>query len=695
MKYAPAFAILCGCALLALAEENFRGWEFHGGTRLGTRYSTLRQIDRSNVGKLQVAWTFDTHDESNGSELECNPIVVDGVLYATTPKMRVIALDAATGHLKWAFDPQDEGKGRLRNRGVAWWGQGKERRIFASVRQYLYALDAATGVPVKSFGDNGHIDLRQGLGRDPESLTVSATSPGVVYKDLLIMGSTLPEDLPSGPGDIRAYDVRTGKMRWSFHTIPHPGEYGYDTWPKDAWKTSGGVNNWPGMSLDEKRGVIYVPTGSASFDFYGADRIGDDLFANCLLALRADTGERIWHFQVVKHDLWDRDLPAAPSLVTVNRGGKPVDAVAQITKSGFVFVFDRDTGKPLFPIEYRAVPKSDVDGEVTAATQPFPLLPPPFARQNFTEELVTRRTPAAHDAVLQRLRELRNGGQFLPPSLQGSVILPGLDGGGEWGGAAFDPETHLFYVNANERVQILRLGERVPITGNTSGKRLYVNSCAACHKADRTGGEGPALTGIGAKYSRDQIIALVRKGSGRMPAFPGMQGAAGEALLDYVVSGKDTPVSANAGVAASNTLKYKTAGYNRLYDPDGYPAIEPPWGTLNAINLDTGEFAWKVPLGEFPELAAQGLHTGSENYGGPVVTASGLLFIGATNYDKKFRAFDKMSGALLWETTLPAAGNATPAVYEVNGREYIVIAAGGGKNGAPSGGTYVAFALRP
>jgi quinoprotein glucose dehydrogenase len=687
--------MVCGCAFFCRAQEDFRGWEFHGGTHLGTRYSTLRQIDRSNVGKLQVAWRFDTHDEFPGSEMECQPIVVDGVLYATTPRLRVIALDAATGKLKWSFDPQPDGKGRIRNRGVAWWGQGRERRIFVSARQYLYAVDAASGKPVASFGDNGHVDLRQGLGRDPESLTVSASSPGIVYKDLLIMGSTLPEDLPSGPGDIRAYDVRTGKIRWTFHTIPRPGEFGYETWPRDAWKTSGGVNNWPGMSLDEKRGILYAPTGSAAFDFYGADRLGDNLFANCLLALRADTGERIWHFQVVKHDLWDRDLPAAPSLVTVKRDGKPVDAVAQITKSGFVFVFDRETGKPLFPIEYRAVPKSDVDGEVTAAAQPFPLLPPPFARQHFTEEMVTRRTPEAHEAVLARLRELRNGGQFLPPSRQGSIIFPGLDGGGEWGGAAFDPETHLLYVNANERVQILRLGERNQASGASSGRVLYMQNCAGCHRPDLSGGEGPSLQGIGNKYSRAQIGAVMRKGSGRMPSFPGLQGAAADALLDYVLTGKDTPVAASAGVRPSNNLKYKTAGYNRLYDPQGYPAVEPPWGTLNAINLDTGEFAWKVPLGEFPELAAQGLHTGSENYGGPVVTASGLLFIGATNYDKKFRVFDKASGALLWETTMPAAGNATPAVYEAGGREFIAIAAGGGKNGAPSGGSYIAFALEP
>jgi quinoprotein glucose dehydrogenase len=694
MRSRPLLPCLAACAALCFGEENFRGWEIVGGTRLGTRYSTLTQIDRTNVGKLQVAWTFDTHDAFQGSELECNPIVVNGVLFATTPKLRVIALDAATGKLRWSFEPEANENSRRRNRGVAYWGDASGGRIFVTARHYLFALDAATGRPIPSFGADGRVDLRQGLGRDPETLSVSAASPGVVYKDLLILGSTLPEDLPSPPGDIRAFDVRTGKVRWTFRTIPHPGEFGYETWPKDAWKTSGGANSWPGLSLDEKRGIVYAPTGSAAFDFYGADRIGDNLFANCLLALRADTGERIWHFQTVRHDVWDRDLPSAPSLVTVKRDGKPVDAVAQITKSGHVIVFDRENGKPLFPIEYRAVPKSDVDGEVTAATQPLPLLPPPFARQWFTEEMVTRRTPEAHDFILKRLRELRSGGQFVPPSLQGTIVYPGLDGGGEWGGAAFDPESHLLYVNANERVQVLRLGPRPSISGPTSSRALYMSSCSACHRADLGGGEGPPLTAISGRYTRAQLATLLRNGTGRMPSFGGFQPEVINAIADYVLTRKDTPLVASVP-ARANHLKYKTVGYGRLYDPDGYPAVEPPWGTLNAINLDTGEITWKIPMGEFPELAAQGLHTGSENYGGPVVTASGLLFIGATNYDRKFRAFDKSSGALLWETALPAAGNATPAVYEVDGREFIAIAAGGGKNGAPSGGTYVAFTLKP
>ena len=308
------------------------------------------------------------------------------------------------------------------------------------------------------------MDLREGLGRDPKLQSISATTPGVVYKDLLILGSIVSEDLPASPGDIRAFDVRTGRIRWTFHTIPRPGEYGYETWPKDAWTYIGGVNDWAGMSLDEKRGWVFAATGSASFDFYGANRLGDDLFANCVIALKADSGERVWHFQGVRHDLWDRDFPAAPTLVTVKRDGQPIDAVAQITKSGFVFVFDRETGRPLFPIEYRPVPASDVDGEVTAATQPLPLRPAPFARQMLTPDIVTTRTPEAHQAVLEQLQTLRSGGQFTPPSLQGTVVFPGFDGGGEWGGPAFDPETGVLYVNSNEMAWILRL---VPRPGTT------------------------------------------------------------------------------------------------------------------------------------------------------------------------------------------------------------------------------------
>ena len=686
-------------ALLAITTARAQpDWPVYGGNSASTRYSTLAQINRTNVARLTRAWSYDTGDAFKNSEMQCNPLIVAGILYATTPKLRVIALNAATGKPLWTFNPYpaDRVIGKSRNRGVTYWTDGKQSRIFFAAQYYLYAIDAQTGQPAPEFGLNGRIDLREGLGRELKDISISATSPGIVYRDLIIMGSIVNETLPSAPGDIRAYDAHTGKPRWTFHTIPHPGELGYDTWPKDAWTYIGGVNNWAGMALDEKRGLVFVPTGSAAFDFYGANRNGDNLFANSLIALRAATGERVWHFQSVRHDLWDRDFPAPPTLVTVQREGHAVDAVAQITKSGFVFLFDRETGKPLFPIEERAAPKSDVEGETTAARQPLPTKPPPFARQHFTEDLVTDRTPAAHDAVLQRLRTLRSTGQFEPPSLGGTVIFPGFDGGGEWGGAAFDQTSGLLYVNANEMAWIMKLVERTNKPGaRATGQTAYVQRCAGCHRADRQGTppEFPSLIGIGERHSIADIENVIRKGNGRMPGFAYLPAAEIAAITRFIANSEDKEIALPAAAATAIDQKYRFDGYTKILDPDGYPAVKPPWGTLNAIDLNKGEIAWKIPFGEFPELVDRMGITGSENYGGPVVTAGGLLFIGATTHDRKFRAFDKATGQLLWQTELPAGGNATPATYEVNGRQYVVIAAGGGKSGAPSGGSYVAFAL--
>ena len=704
LKLAMAFVFLLCFGIFLHGQRSappsaYSDWKVYGGSPDNIHYSGLRQINRDNVQKLKVAWTYDSGDVFPGSEMECNPIIVHGVLYATTPRLRLIALDAATGKLLWSFSPAGGEKvfGALRNRGVNYWEEGNERRIFYAVRQYLYAIDATTGKPILNFGDSGKVDLREGLGRDPKLQSISSTSPGVVYKDLLIMGSIVSEDLPSSPGDIRAYDVRTGKIRWTFHTIPHPGEYGYKTWPKDAWTYIGGSNDWAGMSLDEKRGLVFVATGSAAFDFYGANRIGDDLFSNCLMALKADTGERVWHFQGVKHDLWDRDFPAAPTLITLRRNGRAVDAVAQTTKSGYVFVFDRDTGRPLFPIEYRNVPASDVDGEMTASTQPFPVKPPPFARQEFTQDIVTNRTPEAHSAVMAQLQKLRSGGQFTPPSLQGTVVFPGFDGGGEWGGPAFDPETGLLYVNANEMAWILRLVPRPRIQGQSTSRQVYASTCASCHRPDMRGSppDFPSLLKVGEKYKEAEIAKIIQEGRGRMPNFSYLGHDVVQAMAHLLATGENTEFAMSASAQIPHPLKYMMDGYNKFLDPDGYPAVAPPWGTLNAINLNDGEIKWKIPFGEFPELAAKGMrNTGSENYGGPLVTAAGLLFIGATNHDHQFHAFDKATGKLLWNATLPAGGNATPATYEVNGRQFVVIAAGGGKSGANSGGSYVAFALK-
>ncbi|MBV8817346.1 MAG: PQQ-binding-like beta-propeller repeat protein [Acidobacteriaceae bacterium] len=671
-------AIIC----LVVALPGLGGdteWPLNGGP-YNIRYSTLTQVNKANVKELQAAWTYDSHDAFKDSEMQSNPIVVDGVLYATTPSMHVVALDAATGKLVWNYD-LNQGKPpgrRFRHRGVTVYRD----RVFVTYRNYLYALSKGTGQPIPSFGKEGRIDLREGLDRPAEGVTISASSPGVIFEDMIILGSTVPETLPGSPGHIRAFDAKTGERRWIFHTIPHPGEFGYETWSKDSYKTNGGANAWAGLSIDPKLGIVFAATGQASFDFYGANRIGDNLFADCVLALDARTGRRIWHFQGVHHDVWDLDFPAAPSLVTVTHDGKKVEAVAQITKTGYVFVLDRRTGEPLFPIKERPAAASNLDGEKLASSQPYPVKPPPFTRQEFTEDMVTNRTPAAHAAVLAQLRAIDHGRMFTPPSVRGTLLFPGTDGGGEWGGAAFDPETGLLYVNSNEQPWIIRM-----VTQDT--KSLYHNNCASCHGSDRRGAPPtfPSLVDIAQRRTPEELTRIIREGTGRMPGYAFLEGKVNE-IVDFLITGRDHEAE------IEHPLKYRNEGYILWRDPDGYPPLTPPWGTLNAIDLNKGEIRWRIPFGEYPELVSKGLkNTGSDNYGGPVVTASGLVFIGATSFDKKFRAFDKLTGELLWETTLPAAGNATPSIYEVNGREFIVIVCGGGKNDAPSGSSIVAFAL--
>jgi len=675
-----------------------RDWPVYGGDPQDTRYSSLAQINRGNVSQLQVAWTYDTGETDEKGGLQTSPLIVNGVLYACTPSQKVIALDAATGKLVWKFDSGIGGTEPAR--GLAYWPQdrniqAKDGRILAGIMNYVYALDPATGEPIQSFGKDGRIDLREGLGRDPAKQSLAMTTPGIVYRDLLIVGELEPETLPAPPGDIRAYDVRTGTLRWIFHTIPQPGEFGYDTWPKDAWQYTGAANNWAGMALDPDRGIVYVPTGSAAFDFYGANRAGDDLFANCLIALDAATGTRLWHFQAVHHDLWDRDFPSPPTLVTVEHDGRKVDAVAQTSKQGFVFLFDRVTGQPLFPITNHRYPPSPVPGEAAAAEQPLPDKPAPYARQLLTEDMLTNRTPEVHRWALEQFRTFRSEGQFVPFSAgKDTVVFPGFDGGAEWGGSAFDPETGVLYVNANDLAWTGGLAEIKP--GISGVRSLYLNRCSICHGENMAGSppQFPSLIGVGKRRTPQEIAAVLLKGRGRMPAFTDLSGDQVSALVHYLTNGEDREL-ANAAAAAPH-MNYAFTGYKRFLDPDGYPAVAPPWGTLNAINLNTGKYAWKIPFGEYPELAAKGMkNTGTENYGGPVVTAGGLLFIGATSFDRKMHAYDKSTGRLLWEATLPFAGNATPATYEVNGRQYVVIAAGGGRpRGTPAGGSYVAFALR-
>lgn len=679
-------------------------WPAYNGSPGGTHYSRLAQINTANVARLELAWTYDTGDSVHGRpapfDMEVNPLIIKGKLYFVSPKGRLICLDGASGRQQWSFDPAGGQPVYTlqRLRGVSYWSDGRaDSRILFTFRTSLYAINAQTGRLIPSFGKEGRIDLATGIDRDPGTISVTNVSPGVIYKDLIILGST-----GWTPGDIRAFDVRSGELIWVFHTIPHPGERGYRTWPKDAWKSLMGANCWAGMTLDPNRGWVFVPLasgGMAQQDFYGADRVGDNLYADALVALDARTGRPVWKFQTVRHDLWDRDLPAPPTLVRVERGGKRIDAVAQITKSGFVFVLDRDTGEPLFPVTERPVPASDIPGERTVSHQIFPEAPAPFARQKLTAGMLTHRTPQAHAEALREFQRLRSRGPFDPPSLQGTIILPGLDGGGEWGGAAYDPTTDLLYVNANEMAWTLRLSRRPSTKSPNSGRALYLAHCAACHRQNLVGSppEIPSLVDIAQRMPFMDMYLQIMGGGGRMPAFGSeLSQKQLQVLIEYLRTGTNRTAGGSGATAVRRqSPAYVFDGYQKFLDPDGYPAIAPPWGTLSAINLNTGRYAWRIPFGSYPELAKKGMtHTGSENYGGSIVTAGGVLFIGATSFDRTFHAYDAKSGRLLWEAQLPAGGNATPATYVANGRQFVVISAGGGKDPRTEPeGKLVAFTL--
>ncbi|WP_020568178.1 outer membrane protein assembly factor BamB family protein [Neolewinella persica] len=693
-------------------------WSYYGGDPGLSHYSEATQIDTANVDQLVPLWTYHTGDAdtANFSQIQCNPIVVDGSLYGVTPQMRLFAAEAATGMEKWVFDPQDvaldENGSRFKHnminaRGLAHWKGDGGTRLFFTAGSLTYAIDAADGAIITSFGNGGHIDLHKGLGRNVDDDFIVSTSPGIVYQDVLVMGTRVNESLPAAPGHIRAYDVRTGEQKWIFRTIPGPTDEGFDTWDnKSAWEYTGGANAWSGFSMDKGRGLIFCGTGSASYDFYGGNRPGENLYANCVLALDALTGERRWHYQTVHHDLWDKDHPTPPVLVTVNHAGKDIAAVAQPTKNGYLFVLDRETGKPVFPVTETPVPQAGaMPGEQLHPTQPIPDKPAPFARQVVGPgDINPYLSEADREVVAEVFRTHRYGNPYLPPGKQPFILLPGFDGGAEWGGPAFDPKENMLYVNSSNMAWLIDMREvewtpRGDENWAAAGQRLYVKHCQTCHGEDRIGtGNNPTLINIGERYETSSFAELIRSGRRMMPAFGHLKEEEVAALASFVLEqeteGKQPftlkPLSPGED---PYFIPWKMNGYKKFLAPDGKPAISPPWGTLTAIDLNTGEHRWQIPLGEYPDYKAKGLPaTGTENYGGPVITAGGVLFIAATS-DGKFRAFNKRTGVLLWETDLPAAGFATPAVYEIDGKQLVVIACGGGKLGTRAGDSYVAFGL--
>ena len=696
-RYSPHLGIII-CALLftgCLLEEKQVEWREYLGGADRNHYSSLSQIDTSNVHQLEKVWEFHTGDTSG--QMQCNPIIVDGMLFGSTASIEIFALNASTGEEIWRFrDVRDE-QWYSTNRGVAYWELGGDSRILFSAGEWLYALHAKTGKLVASFGDSGRVSLKSGLGENAKDKFVIASTPGTIYRNSIIMPLRLSESTGAAPGYIQSFDVITGKLKWVFKTIPNPGEPGYETWEKDNYtnREVGGANSWAGMSVDLKRGMVFVPTGSAAFDFYGGNRKGNNLYANCLLALNAKTGKLIWYYQFTHHDVWDRDLPAPPNLVTITKDGKRIEAVAQITKQGFVFVFERETGKPVYEIEEVPVPTEGVPGEVLSPTQPRPIKPAPFARQSFSENEISQ-LAENRDELIAQYRQYRKG-WYMPPSIEGTLLIPGLDGGGEWGGASFDEETGYLYVNANEMPWVLKLNKKnnKPNSSLSDINSVYINNCSSCHGPDKKGRPSsgyPSLEQLGKRKTASEIAAIISRGKGMMPGFPGLKPEEKKALVDYLLGKEATEKLEVTDVAAKNI--YEFDGYNKFLDSKGYPGIAPPWGTLTAINLNTGEHAWRIPFGSYPELAAKGMEiTGSENYGGGIVTKGGLFFIGATR-DNKVRAFDKKTGKQLWLADVSASSYASPSTYEINGNQYVVFVCGGSKLGTNKGDSYVAFALK-
>ncbi len=693
-------------------------WSVYKADAESSSYSALHSINAGNIHELKLAWTFapdDAADSNRFGRSQSNPIVVDGVLYSTSARHRLYAVDALTGKLLWSFDPFNGGPGGGAYRGVSYWEDGDDKRILFTAGDELFAVYAADGKLIYDFGDSGRVSMNIGIRDDPKKISIKPTTPGIIYKDIVIIGNEVSELYGAQPGYIRAYDVRTGELIWTFHTIPKPGEVGYESWPKDAWKYAGGANCWGGMSVDEKRGMVFLSTGSPTYDFYGADREGMNLFGNSVVALDAASGKYIWHFQTIHHDLWDYDLPAPPNLVTVTHNGKKVDAVAQTSKIGFLYLLDRKTGKPLFPVEEKPVPASDVPGEHAWPTQPVPLKPAPFAIQSVSEKDIAFYNQASYDSMVKQFRSWRYEGIFTPPSLRGTLMTPGTIGGAEWGGGAFDKETGVLYVKSNHAPEMNQL--TVVDNNATSninqgyemGREIYNTYCAGCHKPDRKGGEPnyPSLIDIGKKLSENALIEKIKKGGGKMPPFESVIKGKEASIVAYLFQKRDRKAARSSvqlkeiqnnraalvqpGDSSNSSTTYlNLSAYSLLKSPEGNPFFKGPWGVLHAIDLNSGEYVWSVPVGNYTDLQKGETRTGAESTAGPIVTAGGIVF-SSGSADKTLQAFDKSNGKLIWETTLPATGTSTPAMYRVKGKDFLVLSVAG--DSTHPGGYIMAYSL--
>jgi quinoprotein glucose dehydrogenase len=725
------------------AQSGRTTWTDYGGSPDNARHLTLNQIDRSNIAQLQVAWTYPTSDNIS---YVFNPVVVDNVIYVLARNNSLVALDATTGKEIWIH----EGLQGIAPRGINYWESKdrSDRRLLFQLNSYLQAIDARTGRSIATFGKNGAVNLREGLGRDPSTIVKTQSSnPGKVFENLIILGSAAGENYMAPAGDLRAYDVVTGALAWQFHTIPHPGEFGYETWPRDAWKYIGGVNTWGELTVDAERGIAYFPLGSPTYDFYGADRHGANLFGSSLLALNARTGKRMWHFQMVHHDLWDYDNVAAPQLTTVRRDGLTIDVVAQAGKTGFLYVFDRVTGEPLWPIEERRVPPSDIPGEQAWPTQPFPTAPPPFARQTLTAEDVNPYilTPEQRDEWKKRIASARNQGLFTPPSLQDTISIPGAQGGANWGTTASDPSKGIVYVLSINVPSIYKLSTEAPVPGRGAaagpqaiarGSALYREKCESCHGSDLRGdGNYPSLVDITLRMGPEPLREVITGGRPGMPpnndliqadlaalvaflgsptsasgpggraAGAGSRGAGGGPVVASggAPGGRVVPPGRAGGMVGPDYPKDVKVPEVRMYTGYGMDGriVKPPYSTMTAYDLNTGTIKWQVPAGgdDVRVLAAGGKDSGYiSQRTGIITTSAGLLF--HPGGDGTLRVYDSDTGRVLWTSELPAGSRGIPAMYEVNGRQFYVVNATAATEagsrptgGAPRTKGYVAFAL--